>query len=132
MSTLGNAIKRADFKLEKHAPLIEIAGDIKSGEIFSITASVGKDIRHPNTTEHFISSIELWFKPEGSGSVISLGRSEFNAHGESASGANQGPAFTEPSFTTKVQLKASGTLIATAYCNIHGLWESEKEFKIAD
>lgn len=130
MSTLGQHIKTADFKTEKHAPAIEAPDTVSSGEFFTLSASVGKDIRHPNTTEHFISWIELWFKPEGNGALINLGRAEFSSHGEAASGANQGPAYTEPSFSTKVQLKVSGTVIASSYCNIHGLWESQKEIKV--
>jgi len=28
-------------------------------------------------------------------------------------------------------VNAPGTLIATSYCNIHGLWESSKEIALA-
>lgn len=129
MNTLGSYIKSADFKTEKHAPAIEAPDLVTSGEVFTITASVGKDIRHPNTTEHFISWIELWFKPEGGAALINLGRAEFSSHGEAVAGANQGPAYTEPFFACKCQLKTSGTLLASSYCNIHGLWESQKEIK---
>ena len=33
--------------------------------------------------------------------------------------------------TARVKLAAGGTLFATAYCNIHGLWESEKAVQVA-
>ena len=130
MSDFAGLIKTADFKAEKHVPVIEAPDSAKAGDFFGLTVSVGKEIRHPNTTEHFIAWIELYFKPE-SGAAVCLGRADFSAHGESAAGANQGPAFSDPFFATKVQLKTSGTLQALAYCNIHGLWQSSKTISIS-
>ena len=89
---------------------------------------MGKEIGHPNTTEHFIAWIAVYFKPE-SGNLVNLGRFEYLAHGESVKGANEGPAYCEPYSTFKTKLKEPGKLIAVSYCNIHGLWESEKEVK---
>lgn len=129
MSDFAGLIKTADWKAEKHAPAIEAPESIKADEFVTITVSVGKEIRHPNTTEHFISWIELYFKPED-GPAINLGRAAFTAHGESAKGANQGPAFTDPVFAARVQLKTSGTLQALSYCNIHGLWQSSKAISV--
>lgn len=120
--SIAGLVKSADWKSEKHVPSIAITGTVKADEFVTVTAQVGREIRHPNTTEHFIAWIEVFYQPEG-GTLVSLGRAEFNAHGESAAGANQGPAFADPVFTTRVQLKKSGTLTALAYCNIHGLWE---------
>ena len=51
--------------------------------------------------------------------------------GQSAAGANQGPVFTEAGVTTALKVNQAGTLVAVAYCNIHGLWESSKELTIA-
>lgn len=130
MSDFGTLIKTADFKAEKHVPVIEAPEGAKAGDFFNVTVSVGKEIRHPNTTEHFISWIELYFKPD-TGPVINLGRAEFAAHGESATGANQGLAYADPYFATRVQLKGNGTLQALAYCNIHGLWQSNKAITVS-
>ncbi len=129
MSDFAGLIKTADYKAEKHVPVIEAPDTVNAADFTLVSVSVGKEIRHPNTTEHFINWIELFFKPE-EGPAISLGRAEFTAHGESAKGANQGPAFTDPSFTIKVQLKGSGTLQALSYCNIHGLWTSSKAITV--
>jgi superoxide reductase len=46
-------------------------------------------------------------------------------------GANPGPAYSEPFAQATLKLSASGTLLAAAYCNIHGLWESAREIKVA-
>lgn len=130
MSDFASLIKTADFKAEKHVPVVEAPDAAAAGESFAVTVSVGKEIKHPNTTEHFIAWIELFFKPEN-GAAISLGRAEFGAHAESAAGANQGPALSDPYFATRIQLKSSGSLVALAYCNIHGLWQSSKAIKVA-
>jgi superoxide reductase len=129
MSDFAGLIKTADWKAEKHVPVIEAPDAVSAADFVTVTVSVGKEIRHPNTTEHFINWIELFFKPED-GPAISLGRADFSAHGESAKGANQGPAYTDPVFATRVQLKASGTLQALSYCNIHGLWQSSKAIAV--
>ncbi|ADD67643.1 Superoxide reductase [Denitrovibrio acetiphilus DSM 12809] len=124
--SIGEFVKTADFKSEKHVPVIVVPEGIKAGEPFVVEVSVGKEIPHPNTTEHFISWISLYFKP-AEGPVINLGRFEYSAHGEAAAGANQGPAYAEPVSTCKIKLEKAGTLIATSYCNIHGLWEGSAE-----
>lgn len=128
---IADGIQTADWKAEKHAPVIECPDTVKSGEKFSIAASVGKEIPHPNTTEHFISWIQVYFRPEGEKFTIQLADSQFTAHGASAKGANEGSAFTEPAVTVDVKLKTSGTIQALSYCNIHGLWESEKKISVS-
>ncbi|PLX69142.1 MAG: Neelaredoxin [Denitrovibrio sp.] len=120
--SIGEFVKSADFKSEKHVPVIVVPSGVKAGEAFEVEVSVGKEIPHPNTTEHFINWISLYFKAED-GAIINLGRADFTAHGESAAGANQGSAHTDPFVVFKVKLEKAGTLFATSYCNIHGLWE---------
>ena len=38
---------------------------ITAGEAFEVKVSLGKEIAHPNTTEHHIAWISLFFNPEG-------------------------------------------------------------------
>ena len=66
---------------------------------------------HPNTVEHHIAWINL-FGVKENGMVIDLGKSNF------------GPALTEPSACYHVDTKEFKTLMATSYCNIHGIWEN--------
>ncbi|MDF2500676.1 MAG: putative superoxide reductase [Anaerosporomusa subterranea] len=126
-----DVFKSADWKTEKHVPVIEAPTKVKAGEKFTVEVTVGKEIAHPNTTEHHIRWIRLYFKPD-TGNVYDLGLFEFNAHGESTEGPNKGPAYTEPSAQVTVKLNANGTLLAAAYCNIHGLWESTKDISISE
>lgn len=116
----------ADWKQEKHVPVIEGPETVAKGEVALFQVTVGKEIPHPNTTEHHIRWIALYFAPEGEKFPYELGRMEFTAHGESVAGANQGPAYTQPQATFAVKLDRSGVLYATSYCNIHGFWKSER------
>ena len=130
MAKFGDLLQQADWKSEKHAPVIEAPATATAGEAVTIAASVGKEIAHPNTTEHHIQWIELHFKPDSEKFSHQLSVNRFAAHGESAKGPNEGAAFTEPMCSTSVKLKESGTLYATSYCNIHGLWESNCRIEV--
>jgi len=127
---LGELLKSEDWKKEKHVPVIEAPDSVKSGETFEMKVSVGKEIAHPNTTEHHIRFVQIFYRPEGGKSAYQLANCEFTAHGESTEGANEGPAYTHHSVTISAQLKQTGTLVAMSFCNIHGLWESFKEIKV--
>lgn len=129
MSEFSSTIQNADWKVEKHAPVIEAPESVKADEVFSVTAGLGKAIAHPNTPQHHISWMSLYFLPEGGKLAIQLAHAEFSAHGDSASDA-PGPALTNPSMTASLKLGKSGTLQAVAYCNIHGVWQSAKEIKV--
>ena len=131
MGKFGDLLQSDDWKKEKHVPVIEVPAGVKAGEVFEVKVGVGKEIAHPNTTEHHIEWINLFFKPANDKFVYLVGRYEFAAHGQSAAGANQGPVFTEPGVTTSLKVNQGGTLVAVAYCNIHGLWESSQEVTIA-
>jgi superoxide reductase len=124
---LGERIQHADWKTEKHVPVIECDDKVKADEMFKVKVSVGKEVAHPNTTEHHISWITLYFQPEGEKFIYDVGHFEFNAHGAAAAGANQGPVYTHHGATAWLKTSKPGTLLATSYCNIHGLWESSKE-----
>ncbi len=110
-------IRKADFKQEKHVPVIEI---LEKGEVIRVKVQVGKEISHPNKPEHHIKFIELYFLPESGVFPLLIGRASFEAHGEAE-------VFTEPVAYFEFRARGKGKLIALAFCNIHGLWESETE-----
>lgn len=130
MEKLGNYFQSADWKTEKHVPVIECPASVNAGEKFTIQVSVGKEIPHPNTTEHHIRWIQLFLQPQGEKHSYQLGNFEFASHGESVEGPNKGPAHVEPVVTTVVTIDEPGTLFALSFCNIHGLWEGTKEVEI--
>ncbi|MBN2410177.1 class II SORL domain-containing protein [candidate division KSB1 bacterium] len=119
----------ADWKKEKHSPVIEIIGRAIKGETINVHLSVGKEIAHPNTTEHFIAWIDAYFLPKGEKFPIQLGKYEFNSHGASAAGANSSTIYSVPEVTFTFKTEKTGTLFASSYCNIHGLWENSLEIE---
>ena len=114
---ISKLIKLADWKAEKHVPVITVQGTFMSGEPLEVEVAVGKEIPHPNTPEHYIAWISLYHTPEGSQLPTELARAEFAAHGPEI--------LTAPILKTTVRLPKAGTLQAIAYCNLHGVWESE-------
>jgi superoxide reductase len=131
MKRLGEHIQVADWKKEKHVPVIECPDTVKAGELLPVTVSIGKEIQHPNTTEHHIRWIRLFFQPEGGKHTYLIGSFEFCAHGESPEGPNTGPVYTEPRASATMKTTVPGILYAISFCNIHGLWESSKELKVS-
>ena len=131
MKSLAESLQSQDWKKEKHVPVIECPDSVKSGEKFQITVTVGKEISHPNTTEHHIRWVQLFFHPDGDKYAYQLANCEFAAHGEAAAGPNQGPAYTDYVVTVTVGLAKSGVIKAVNLCNIHGLWENSKDIVVA-
>ncbi len=130
MAKIGELYQTADWKSEKHVPVIECPDAVAADETFEVKVSLGKEVAHPNTTEHHIRWIQLYFRPEGDKFAYQVGNFEFCAHGESTDGADKGPVTTNHSATASLKIKKSGTLFATALCNIHGLWENSKSLSL--
>jgi superoxide reductase len=130
MMELANLFQEADWKKEKHVPAITGSEKIQRGAVAEIVISVGKEIVHPNTTEHHIRWLEAYFLPRGEKFPYQLGRFEFNAHGESIQGPNTSTVYANPEVAIKFKTDKSGTVIASSYCNIHGLWQSSKELTV--
>ena len=131
MTSLADMVQTADWKTEKHVPVIECPDKAETGTPFNVTVTLGKEVTHPNTTEHHIRWLSLYFKPEGKKNSYQVGHFELTGHGESPEGPNEGPVHTGHSVVCRVTLGTSGTFYAMALCNIHGLWESTKEITIA-
>ncbi len=120
MKTFGQHFQSGDWKGEKHVPIIHAPDKVRAGENFELKVSVGDDIPHPNSLEHYIAWAKVYFIQEAGKFPVELGDFRFTAHGE-------GGNFTEPLALMKVNLEESGTIYAISYCNIHGLWENSKK-----
>jgi superoxide reductase len=126
MAELKDLFQSADWKKEKHVPVIEAPSKVKKGQSVKITVSVGKEIAHPNTTEHHIRWIEVYFLAEGEKFPFNVGRFEFGAHGESAQGPNTSGIYANSEVTVSMKTEKAGTIFATSYCNIHGVWQNSQ------
>lgn len=116
---LSSSIQSGDWKGEKHVPVIQIISS-KKGEPVRVKLSVGEEISHPNTFEHYIAWFKLFFQPEGFPKPVEIANIDFKAHGE-------GDVYTPYEAKVKFETEKDGKLFAISYCNIHGLWESSVE-----
>lgn len=130
MADLNDLLQSADWKTEKHVPVIDAPDKVKKGEFFRVTVTVGKEIPHPNTTEHHIRWIEAYFLADGEKFPYELGKFEFTSHGESTQGPNTSTIFTNSEAVFSFKTGKSGVILSGSYCNIHGLWKSAKELKV--
>ena len=126
MAEIKDLYQAADWKTEKHVPVIEAPVSVKKGDAVQVMVSVGKQVAHPNTTPHHIRWIEVYFQPEGSKFPFQVARCDFTAHGESPDGPDTSTVYSSPSVQCTFKTEKPGTIMASAYCNIHGLWGSSK------
>lgn len=130
MANFNELFQSADWKQEKHVPVIEAPDKIKKGEFTRVTVIVGKEIPHPNTTEHHIRWISVFFLPDGEKFPYQIGKFEFSAHGESVQGPNTSTVFTNSEGVCSFKTEKSGTVLASSYCNIHGIWQNSKKVEV--
>jgi superoxide reductase len=121
-------IQTADWKNEKHVPAITI-NKIEDGRAY-VKVQVGKEIPHPNTTNHHIKWMDLFFWPDGAKFPVEIGYCTFDHHGETAEGPDNSGIYSEPIAKFVFKTDKPGTLMATSYCNIHGLWKSETKLEL--
>jgi len=130
MGDLKGLLQSADWKSEKHVPVIDAPDHVKKGEFFKVAAAVGKEVAHPNKTEHHISWIAIYFHPEGEKFPYQIGRAEFSAHGASAQGPDSSSVYTNHEVVLSFKTDKPGVIYSESYCNIHGLWQGSKDLKI--
>lgn len=130
MSDVKDLFQGADWKKEKHVPVIESLDSVKKGEILQIKITIGKEIPHPNKTEHHIAWIEVYFLPDGEKFPYQIGRAEFTSHGSSTEGPDTSTIYTHPEATLNFKTDKPGTILASSYCNIHGLWQNSKTLAV--
>jgi len=130
MAELKDLFQTADWKKEKHVPVVDAPDSIAKGASVKATITVGKEIAHPNTTEHHIRWITVFFLPDGEKFPSQIARAEFDAHGESGQGPNMSTIYTNTEVTVSFKTEKTGTVMASSYCNIHGLWASSKRLEV--
>jgi superoxide reductase len=127
MTEVKDLFQSAEWRKEKHVPVIDAPDMVKKGDWVNVTLTVGKEISHPNTTEHHIRWVSVFFLPDGEKFPRQLARIEFDAHGESAAGPDTSAIYAHPKATVTFLTQKPGLLMASSYCNIHGLWQSSKK-----
>ncbi len=100
---------------DKHSPVIICESEAIRNKPFRITVKIGKTIKHPNAPDHHYEYIQLW-NLETLVGEIKLQRASYGDL----------PVHIEADFTYIP--KVSMRLTALAYCNKHGLWQSEEVY----
>lgn len=130
MASFLDLFQSADWKTEKHVPVIEVPDKVKKGEIFKVTATIGKEIAHPNKTEHHIRWIAVYFQMQDGKFPYQIGKAEFTAHGESTEGPDTSTVYTHHEAVFSFKTDKPGTIFASSYCNIHGFWQNSKDIEV--
>jgi superoxide reductase len=131
MAELKELLQEADWKKEKHVPVIDAPERAKKGEAVRVGLTLGKEIPHPNTTAHHIAFAAAYFLPDGEKFPYQVARIEFASHGASTQGADTSTVYANPDASFTFRTDKPGTILVTSYCNIHGLWESSKRLETA-
>ncbi len=127
---VADLVQTADWKTEKHVPFIECPDKIRKGEYVKVNVTVGKEIPHPNKTEHHIAWMRLMFHPDGEKFPYVIGDCQFASHGASTEGPDTSTVYTNPAMSMSFKTDKPGTLHSVSYCNIHGLWTYSKRLEI--
>ena len=99
--------------IDRHSPFVHCANEAKKGEKFAVRVQMGKEYKHPDDFDHYISYIQLF-----DGDTL-LGQATYMAGAQGSA-----PANVEVTFTI-VPHKSKMKLTAMSYCTKHGLWESD-------
>ncbi len=130
MNEFKGLFQSADWKLEKHVPVIEAPEAVAKGEFFRVTVTIGKEKAHPNKTEHHIAWIAVYFQPQGEKYPYQIGQTQFSAHGASTEGPDTSTIYTHHETVLTFKTDKPGTIYAASLCNIHGLWQNARELDL--
>lgn len=130
MAELKDLLQTADWKKEKHVPVIDAPESAKKGEFVKISVTVGKEIAHPNTTAHHIRWISVFFLADGEKFPYQIAKLEFASHGESTLGADTSTIYTHSEGSCSFKSDKPGTILAISSCNIHGLWQNSRKIEV--
>lgn len=99
--------------IDRHSPFIHCDLTAKKGEKFDVKVQMGKEYKHPDDFDHYISYIQLF-----DGETL-LGQVTYMAGAQGLAPAHSGAVFSI------VPQKAHLKLVAVSYCTKHGVWESD-------
>jgi len=130
MASMKELLQSADWKSEKHVPVIDAPDKVRKGEPVRVTVTVGKEIPHPNKTEHHISWIKVFFLPNSEKFPYQVGQVDFSSHGASTQGPDTSSVYTNPEAQMTFRTDKPGVIFAASCCNIHGLWENSRNIEV--
>ena len=110
---INEYLKTADAGKEKHVPEISVAECNSCGGL-RVRVIVGKEVLHPSTPEHSIKTIAIYGVTN-------------EAKIDQLAVFQLGDENTKPLVRASIVKDKYAKLLATSYCNLHGLWENSFE-----
>ncbi|MBF0444116.1 MAG: class II SORL domain-containing protein [Magnetococcales bacterium] len=101
--------------IDRHSPFIECASQAKAGEKFPVTVRMGQEYSHPDDTDHFIKSMQLF-----NGETL-LAEANFVSGTMGGQGQKNQAEVTFNVIPSGSKMR----LTALSYCTKHGLWECD-------
>ena len=101
--------------IDRHSPFIECASQAKAGEKFPVTVRMGQEYSHPDDTDHFIKSMQLF-----NGATL-LAEANFVSGTMGGQGQKNQAEVTFNVIPSGSKMR----LTALSYCTKHGLWECD-------
>lgn len=130
VSQLGPLFQIEESRRERHIPVIDCPEKVAAGKPFAISVTIGKEVNHPNTTDHHIKWVQVFFRPENDKFSYQIAHCDFAAHGDLSAGSGKGPVVTDHRVSVVVSVNGTGRIYALSLCNRHGLWESGKDLQV--
>ena len=118
-------LRTKERKVQSHTPVIECPERVEADKIFQIKISLGNGTGHPDTEEHHVRRISLYYSDRDGKVVRQIAGIDFNTRNSS----EDAPCSNYETLVT-AQVASSGILHAIAYCNVHGLAEAIKEITV--
>jgi superoxide reductase len=117
-------LKTTERKTHSHTPIIECPEKVEAGKIFQIKISLGNGTGHPDTNEHHVRRISLYYSDSEGKTVRQIAGVEFQSHHPGKEALSRYETMVDAKFDE------SGMLHAMAYCNVHGLAEAIKQITV--
>ena len=124
MTESRSNLKTMERNTDSHTPVIECPDKVEAGKIFRIKLSLGNGTGHPDTTEHHICRVSLYYSDSDGKTVRQLAGVEYDSH------SPERDALSRYETTIDAKISESGVLHAMAYCNVHGLAEAIRQITV--
>jgi superoxide reductase len=117
-------LRTKERKVRSHTPVIECPEKVEAGKIFQIKISLGDGTGYPDTTEHHIRRVSLYYSDNDGKTVRQIAGVEFDSHSPNRDALSRYETIVDAKITE------SGILHAMAYCNVHGLAEAIRQITV--
>jgi superoxide reductase len=124
MTKSPSHLKPAERKTQSHTPVIGCPDKVEADKIFQIKISLGDSLGHPDTNEHHVCRVSLYYSDSEGKTVRQIAGVEFQSHSPGKDALSRYETIID------AKIAESGVLHAMAYCNLHGLAEAIRQITV--